>query len=264
MREVAVAVLDVHEVESGLRRQRAGRDEALHQRLDLLIGRQRMVRRNAEAAVEHRMARRDPRLGAPAGRRPAEPSGVRELQADQQIVAGAVALPVLVDQRAAQRRQAVDSVFAHAELVGVGAPGVLDRHRLASPDQLGAGAAERPPAPLDQRRGPAVGGAVPPFHRLHAEAVSHGSAVRQRQRLGQRRGGIAGGERELLGYAEPVEVFGKPLGRFQRGDAGIGAGHPVTLSGVGGAPQPAAPSHSGRRLAPRRCVRHPSCRRAVT
>ena len=158
---------------------------------------------------------------------------VGELQADQQIVVGAVALPVLADQHAAQRRQAVDRVLADAELVGVGAPGVLDGHRLASPDEFGAGAAEGAPAPLDQGRGPPVGGAVPPFHRLHAEAVACDPAVRQRQRRRQRSGGIAGGEGEPLGDAESVQVIGESIGRLQRSDATVGGSHALTLTMIG-------------------------------
>ena len=130
-----------------------------------------------------------------------------ELQADQQVVGGAVALPVLVDQRAAQPGEAVDGVLADAELVGVGAAGVLDGHRLASPYELGAAAAEGAPAPLDQVRGPPVGGSVPSLHGLHAEAVAHGPAVREGQRLGQRLGSIALGERKLLGDVELVQML---------------------------------------------------------
>ena len=62
--EVPMAVLDVHEFEAGLLRQHSRGDEALHQRLDLRVGGQGMIRGDAEALIEDRMARRDPRLGA--------------------------------------------------------------------------------------------------------------------------------------------------------------------------------------------------------
>ena len=250
--EVAVAVLDVHELVAGLLREHARGDEALYQRLDLLVGGQGVVVGDAEALVEYGMARRDPRLGASLVRGLAEPPGVGELQADQQVVGGAVALPVLVDQRAAQAGQIVDGVLADAELVGVGAAGVLDGHRLASPDQLGAAPAEGAPAPLDQVRGPPVGGAVPSLHGLHAEAVAHGAAVRKGQRLRQRPGGIALGEGKLFGDAELVQVLGELLCGLQRCDATIRRCHTATLTRIGGPPQ-----RQYRQLRALRCVRHP-------
>ena len=218
-----------------------------------------MVPGDAEALIQDGMARRDPGLGARLVRGAAEAPGVGELQADQQVVAGSVALPVLVDQRAAQAGQVVDGVLADAELVGVGAAGVLDGHRLAPPDELGAASAEGAPAPLDQFRGPPVGGAVPSLHGLHAEPVAHGAAVRQGQGLGQRAGGIALGEGELPGDAEPVQVFGELLGGLQRRDATVRGCHAVTLARIGrtsqttraarrllaGAATPAAPLAGG-------------------
>ena len=122
--------------------------------------------------------------GRPLSLRPSEAAGVRQLQADQQVVGAAEVLAV-GRQRASRRAARSASVLGEQELVGVGAAVVAHGDRLAAPDQLGPAQAEVPPAPPRQVGRPAVDGAVPALHRQDGEAIADG-AGRAPSGLGQR------------------------------------------------------------------------------
>ena len=143
--QVAVAVLDVHEVEAGVGGEPGGVDVALDEPVQLLVVQDRRGA-CADAPVQHRVAldrarRRLPRRATPAAR-------VGELQTDHQVVGAAVGLAVGVDEVGPQRAEVVDGVRADDELVGVGAG--LGATATASPPQISL-------APL--RRSAASGGA---------------------------------------------------------------------------------------------------------
>ena len=74
--------------------------------------------------------------------RAAEAAGVRQLQADEQVVGAAEALAVGGDQRVAEVAIAARVVVVDQELIGVGAAVVPHGDRLAAPDQLGPAQAE--------------------------------------------------------------------------------------------------------------------------
>src|SRR6185503_7280091 len=96
--EVAVAVLDVDEVETDLVRQTRGAVEALYDLADLAVRKERVVRRDADPLVENGVVVDDARLRAILRVRAAVASRVRQLQSYQQTVRGARRPPVLLDE----------------------------------------------------------------------------------------------------------------------------------------------------------------------
>ena len=157
----------------------------------------------------------------------AEAAGVRELQADVEIV-GAVraeARRVRGDQRLAQAHEIGQRVLVDDELVGVGAAIVAHGGRLPAEDQLGAAEPEPLPAPERQLGGMAVERAIPALHRQDAEAVAEREAARQRVGLRQRR--VRPGLHLLVkGQLDPQLGHVLPEGGrgLQHGDTTIGHG----------------------------------------
>ena len=74
MQQVAVAVLDVDEVEAGALRAGGGAREVGDQRVELGVAQHRRVAGDADARVEDRMAERDAR---PRARRPPASTSAR-------------------------------------------------------------------------------------------------------------------------------------------------------------------------------------------
>ena len=72
-----------------------------------------------------------------------------------------------------QRGDVVDRRLVDDELVGVG-PAVRPNRGCLPPHEPAPAAAEALPAPVDEVGGAAVGGAVPALHRQHRETVRHG------------------------------------------------------------------------------------------
>ena len=176
MAEIAVAVLEVHEVEAGALGQLGCGDEVGDEPLDLVVRHERVVVRHAEFPVEDRVPVEDDRLQRPGGRA-AEAAGMRQLQADDERPGvAALGLQMRGDQRIAQSGDVAERVLLQAELARVGAAVGPHGDGLAAPDQLGAAAAEIGPAPGGVLGGAAIGGAVPAFHGQHAEAVGQGAA----------------------------------------------------------------------------------------
>ena len=95
MAEIAVAVLDVHEVVAAGLGTLCGRHEVLDQALDVVIRHHRVIGGQAEFPVEDGMVVEDDRLQGAAGVGAAEPPGMGELEADEQR-AGVAALRFLV------------------------------------------------------------------------------------------------------------------------------------------------------------------------
>ena len=170
--EVAVAVLDVDEVEAGALRQHRGLHEARRQVVEVVVGQQRHRAVGADAAVEHRVRVRRERLRllVRVGARVA--ARVGQLQADDQVVGAEPGAAVTREQVLAQLHEVGLRRRTEAQLVRVGAAVVAHGDRLAAPDQLRAALAEALPAAPRQVGRAAVGRAVPAFHRQDAEAVA--------------------------------------------------------------------------------------------
>ena len=75
---------------------------------------------------------------------------------------------------ATQCCEVVDRRAVQDELARVGAPVVPHRHRLATPDELGAALAEPAPSAAHELRGSSVTLGVPPLHGEDREPVPHG------------------------------------------------------------------------------------------
>ncbi len=128
--QVAVAVLDVDEVEAGVggerrppRRRRATSSSRSSSERTRCVG--------GDPSVEHRVVVGDQRLRR-AGRAGPAP-GMRELQPDDQAVVASVRGDVRIDELGAQRREVVDGRAVDDELAWVGAPVVAARRRLHHP-----------------------------------------------------------------------------------------------------------------------------------
>ena len=223
MAQVAVAVLDVHELEAGAGRELGRVHELQRQSLDLRVGQHGMVSRNAKPAIEHGMVIDDDGLGPAPG--PGEAAGVRQLQADEQIVAAPELRLVRLHQGLPQLGQAAQVPFVDQELVGVRAAVGPHRHRLAAPDQLGAALPEADPAPASQRAGESALRPVPAFHGLDAEAIAECEPVGKAPGLGQRPRGVEAVVGQRQREAKAARVAAKLVRAPQRGHAPIIA-HP--------------------------------------
>src|SRR5262245_40786387 len=96
-----------------------------------------------------------------------------ELQAHHETVRRTEGIAMSLPADAQHLFEVGEGRLADQELPGIGAGLVDDRRRLA-PDELGAAGAEALVAAKGKLIGPAVEGAVAPFHRLHAQRVAHG------------------------------------------------------------------------------------------
>ena len=177
--QVAVAVLDIDPGEAGALRQTGRVDEVLDQAGDLVVAEQDrvVVGRDAELRVQQGMTVERARLHRPAGVGAAEAAGVRQLQADAEVVDRAEALAVGLDEGLAQAGDGGQGRLVEQQLVGVGAALVAHGDGLPAPDELGAAEAEASPAADRQLRGLAVERPVPALHGQDAPAVADGPEV---------------------------------------------------------------------------------------
>ena len=186
MAQVAVAVLDVDEVEPRRLRQPGGGHEVLDEGLDLLVAHHRVIALGPIRRVEKRVVVQGARLGSVPAVRVRHAAGVRELHADEQVVRGGEALLVAADEERSQLADLVQVLLDHHELDRA-APAVRPYgHRLGAEDQLGSAGAPALPAPPRQVGGPPVGRVVPALHREDGEPVAdpvtaHLEGLRQRR-----------------------------------------------------------------------------------
>ena len=169
--QVAVARLHVDEAEARV----AGHDGhprvLLDQVVELGVAQQRRVVGDADATIQHRMAKRGPRRRRALGPRIA--ARVGELQPGQQVVvAAAVGFVVRTQQQRVELREVRRALGIAAELVRVGAPVGRDGIGLAAPHELCAARPEALPTSPHEIRRTTVGGRVPALHRKHREAVA--------------------------------------------------------------------------------------------
>lgn len=90
--EIAVAVLEIHEIEAAGLRAPSGGDVIVDEPPDVVVRHHRIVFRDAEFPVEHRVAVEDHLLELAIVVRLAEAAGMGELEADDEIVVVACGL----------------------------------------------------------------------------------------------------------------------------------------------------------------------------
>ncbi len=186
MAEITVAMLEVDEIVAAIARKARRAHEILDEPGDVVVAQHRPVVRNAVLAVEQGMPVGDHRLEALVVVRLAETAGMGELQADDEAAVVAHGGAVGCDERLAQPGDRALGRLRQDQLVGVGAPVMAHRHRLAAPHELRAALAEALPAPHRVGRGRAIRFSVPALHRVDGEAVADGEALHG-QRLRERR-----------------------------------------------------------------------------
>ena len=181
-----MAVLHVDEVEPGPPGQHRGSHVVVDQLIELGVGEHGRVAGRIglepDPPVEQRVAVGDAGLWRAVG--PAPAARVGELQAHDRPDARAAGVGVGRHQVLPQRGQGVDRVVADHQLAGVRPPIGPHGGGLGPHDPRPAGAEPSPP-PAHQVGGRAVGGAVPPLHRQHAEAVGR-LPPGHRERFGER------------------------------------------------------------------------------
>ena len=169
--------------------------------------------------------------------RAAEAAGVRQLEADDEVVDRTPAGEVLGLEDADEFGDAGAVLLVEDELVHVRPPVGAHGHGLGAADQLGAARAEALPASLHLLGDAAGGRAVPAFHRMDGDAVADGLAVdlRAGDRLRQRVAG-PGFDGVLEGQvdAEPGAMGAEVGDGLERGDAGEleGCGHDKVQRGM--------------------------------
>ena len=90
MTQIAVAVLQVQELEAELPGEAGGANVIGDDAADLVVSQERVIRRDTELPVEDRVVVDDARLEAILPVRPAEAAGVGKLEADEQVIGLAI------------------------------------------------------------------------------------------------------------------------------------------------------------------------------
>ena len=184
--QVAVAMLDVDEVEAGPLGEPGGPHEVGDDPLDLAVAHDGVVAGGVVALVEQRVMVQGARLGAAHVVGVRDAPRVGELDADVEVVDRVEMGGVRSHQQVAQPGDVGQRLLEHDELTGAAPALGADGDRLGAEDELGAAQAPALPAAPREVGGTAVGGAVPALHRQDGEAVADRAAV-QVERLGERR-----------------------------------------------------------------------------
>src|SRR5262245_22787495 len=180
-----------------------------------------MTGRDVEFAIQDRVMIEDARFELLFVVGPREAPRMRELQADEQVVARPASLFVRRGQNLSQLFEIGRRVVRRHQLVGIRAPVVTDGHRFASPNQFRPALAEIFPAADCQIGRLAVFRPVPAFHRQNAEAIADLEAV-ELIRLAQRRiRPVLKLAVELEIDADGLNVVSEIVGGFKRSDAFI-------------------------------------------
>ena len=237
MQEVAVAVLDVHEVGAAVAGHAGGPDVAADELLDIGVRQHLVVGGHVELLVEDRVAVGHAGFPALLVMRAAEAAGMRQLEADHEVVDRTPAGEVLGLEDTHELGDAGAVLLVDDELVHVRPPVGAHGHGLGAADQLSAARAEALPASLHLFGDPAGRGAVPAFHRVDGDTVADGLAV-DLGVLDRLREGIAGAgfdsvfERQI--DTEPGAMGAEVGDGLERGDAGEleGSGHDKVQRGM--------------------------------
>ena len=168
-------------------------DRRAHKRLedvlDLAIGQDLRVTGHTGPRVEQRVSKRRARFGALVVVGAAEPSRMRELEADDEVPVRSVSFPVSGPDDADQFGEVFFVGLVDDKLARIGAPIRSHSHCLAAKDQLGAAFAKPLPSAPHFVRGAAARCAVPSLHGLCGPSVADASPVDGQavDGLGQRR-----------------------------------------------------------------------------
>ena len=210
--EVAVARLDVDEVEPRLLGELGRPYVVADERPQLVVGEQRCVRSGSDGLVEQRVATHRDRARPPVGLR--VPPRMGQLDADHEIVGAAVRFDVGVHLFATDCRQRLDGVRGDEQLFG-GAPAEGVHGDRFVPEHLRPASPACLPAASGLSRWSTVDVGVPALHRMQAEAIADPTA-HDLHRAGQRRTG----SRvefcvEVESDAQLGEVIAKPRHRVE-------------------------------------------------
>src|SRR6185369_10547852 len=179
-------MLNVDKMKTQLPGDFCGTMEVFNDCPDLSIGEQRVVMRQTLAPVEDGVMVQNTRLVSLVLVGTAEASGVRQLQADQQVAIGPCGALMLFDQSFAQSRQPVVSVGRCHKLIRISASFMGDCDGFSSPDQFRAASPKTLPSTQSARGWITVSCSIPALHRLHGNPVSYFDCTPD-QRLQQRR-----------------------------------------------------------------------------
>ncbi len=175
--EVAVAVLDVNELESCLSGQGCSRHELPGKGFQLAVADDWVIVWDTKFAIQVRVMVSDYRFQLILAIGTRKTPGMRELQADQQVIAFLESLDVFLNKCLAQNNESRQVGFDDHELVRIGTPVRADSCGFTAPDELGAALAKVPPAPKGVLAWQPIGSAIPAFHGVSAEAVADAEAI---------------------------------------------------------------------------------------
>src|SRR5580704_863093 len=161
MSEIAMAVLDVDEIEAAFARKFCRGHEIIDEAAYLVVAHYRPVFGVAEFSVEQGVPISDHRLESLMVVWLAEAARMGELQADHEALVAAHRFAMRIDQGFAQAGDRGLRRCRHHELVRVGAPVRAHRDGLAAPDELAAARAEAAPSPQRVFARPPVALSVP-------------------------------------------------------------------------------------------------------
>src|SRR6266403_620768 len=119
--QISVAVLDIDKIKTCLSRGTRRAVEIFDDRTDLPIRQQRIISAESQPSVQDRMMIKNSGFRLPVVVGPAVSPGVRQLETDQQALAGACRLTVSLEQSCAQLFQAPQSMRPDRQLVRIGA-----------------------------------------------------------------------------------------------------------------------------------------------
>ena len=149
MQKVAVAMLDINEVGAHVPGDPGRLDVVFDELLQLAVGPHLGVTGDLKHPVEEWMPIRHARFEAELVVGLTEPTGVRQLKADDQVVGVAAMVLVRGHKGFPELRQAGFVLFIDDELVGIGPAIGAHRHSFATEYELGAALAEALPAAED-------------------------------------------------------------------------------------------------------------------
>jgi hypothetical protein len=133
-----MAMLYIDELEPGFPSQNRRTDEISNQVVDLVVGKNRLVRIDSHPFVQDRMSIQDSRLRTGIVIGFAVPAAVSELKAKQEVVRFRSSFPMSGEKGLPQAVEFGETFRSDEKLTRIGPAIVTNRHRLAAPDEFGA------------------------------------------------------------------------------------------------------------------------------
>lgn len=174
--KVAVAVLDVHKIESQFPGQAGSAMEVFDDRSNFAVAKNGIVRREFEAAIKNRVVIEDSRLAALMRIGTAEATRMSQLQPKKQPLVGSRDAPMLLDEHAAQTPDGCRCLLVQQQLIGIGSPVVRHCDCFPSPYQLAAAATKPLPAAEGVFGRAPLGRPIPALHGLNGDSVADGKS----------------------------------------------------------------------------------------